>query len=130
MKELLLAFILALVIGSFINGWQQQAPQAAVPGSAASTTKTSGEQAQQATSPQEPRRDFPDFNSFPSLNQDNFSNLVLASQKPVFVICYSPNSLSFERMMPIVAALCSRTCRLNHSCQAEYHGKHRFGAKI
>src|SRR5271155_164239 len=96
MKELLLAFILALIVGSIINGWQQQ--QATHPSAAGTAGGINPVSAG-------PRRDFPDFNSFPSLSQSNFGNLVLASEKPVFIVCYSPNNLSYERMVPLIAAL-------------------------
>jgi thioredoxin 1 len=55
--------------------------------------------------PPGPHRDFPDFNSFPNLNQYNFDDIVLNSEKPVFILCYSPNNLSYERMVPLIAAL-------------------------
>jgi thioredoxin 1 len=103
MKELLLAFILALIIGSIINGWPQQ-PQAKQAGQGTSTP-ASASTGSASLAPTVPHRDFPDFNSFPSLNQANFANVVLASKKPVFIICYSPHNLSYERMVPLVAAL-------------------------
>ena len=99
MKELLLAFILALIVGSIINGWPRPPVK---PAQNQAGTQNTGSQ----TSPLPgPHRDFPDFNSFPSLNQANFGALVLTSQKPVFIICYSPNNLAYERMVPLIAAL-------------------------
>ncbi len=120
MKEILLAFILALIIGSIINGWQQQPPQEAqrkpIAGTTGNSTKTSentgstgkvvgADFVPPAPAPTGPRRDFPDFNSFPSLDSANFNDLVLASEKPVFIVCFTPNNLSCERMIPLIAAL-------------------------
>ena len=121
MREILLVFILALIIGSIINGWpkppvkrtEQQAPAHIVSAAQSNSLNPVHPEAANLAHPdlvnmpatEGTRRDFPDFNSFPYLNQDNFSNLVLASAKPVFILCYSPNNLSYERMVPLVAAL-------------------------
>ena len=95
MRELLLAFIVALILGSIINGMQLQ--QAAAPG-----VKPSAPAADLASGP---RRDFPDFASFLALDSTNFESQVLKSTKPVFIDCYVPNNAGCDQMLPLVAAV-------------------------
>lgn len=93
MRELLLAFILALIVGSILNGM----PPAPKPSenNKNSTANPSSEQ----------RSDFPSFASITSVNEANFNDLVLASSKPVLIYCYSPNNLPSEQMIPIFSAV-------------------------
>ncbi len=92
MRELLLAFILALIVGSILNGMPPPKPNEKTknPTPVASNT---------------PRSDFPSFASIASINETNFKDLVLASDKPVLIYCYSPNNLPCEQMIPLFAAV-------------------------
>jgi len=92
MRELLLCFIFALIVGSIINSMQQKPPDSSHGSKQASPNNIS-------------QRDFPDFASFPSIDNTNFDTLVLKSEKPVFVECYVPNNLACDQMLPLVAAV-------------------------
>jgi thioredoxin 1 len=101
MRELLLAFILALVLGSIINGMQLKPNNPAPTGATQNTPSASS----QEMNTNAPRHDFPDFASFANVNNDNFEQVVLKSQKPVFIDCYVPNNQACEQMIPLVAAV-------------------------
>ena len=93
MRELLLAFILALIVGSILNGMPPQPKP--------SENKNNSTASSSAT----PRSDFPAFASITSINEANFNDLVLSSNKPVLIYCYSPNNLPCEQMVPLFAAV-------------------------
>ncbi len=112
MRELLLAFVIALVIGSIINGWPKHKP--AQPGADMnsstnspidSSTNASANSSVSMDPENTERKDFPDFASFASINNANFEQQVLKSGKPVFVECYVPNSPACDQMLPLVAAV-------------------------
>ncbi len=102
MRELLIAFIVALVLGSIINGMQQKPTNNSSSGSAAqSNAAASSEEVSANTN----RRDFPDFAAFANINTNNFEQVVLNSAKPIFVDCYVPNNQACDQMIPLVAAV-------------------------
>ncbi len=101
MRELLLAFVIAVVIGSIINGWPQ--PKTAQPDSGATSPLSANPSSGNPNTGA--HRDFPDFASFASVDNTNFDSLVLKSEKPVFIDCYVPNNSACEQMLPLVAAV-------------------------
>jgi thioredoxin 1 len=101
MRELLLAFVFALIVGSIINGLQQK-PSSSKPSDAGTAQGISSSQAESANTI---RRDFPDFASFANIDNDNFEQVVLKSDKPVFINCYVPNNQACDQMIPLVAAV-------------------------
>jgi thioredoxin 1 len=119
MRELLLAFVFALIVGSIINGMQQKpnmpAPAGAVQNNSSLSTgdgstntskdANSSQLAESATETSESHRDFPDFTAFANLDNANFDDMVLKSQKPVFVSCYVPNNQACDQMIPLIAAV-------------------------
>lgn len=99
MRELLLAFIFALIVGSIINGMQQK------PNSPPASAPTEVNSSATQKNSEEPRRDFPDFASFANIDNDNFESTVLKSEKAILVDCYVPNNQACEQMIPLVAAV-------------------------
>ncbi len=107
MRELLLAFIFALIVGSIINGMQQK-PTSSAPVNGGQGTANSSEADSNTNSnisANGERRDFPAFTSFATVNNNNFEQMVLKSSKPVFIDCYVPNNQACDQMIPLVAAV-------------------------
>lgn len=102
MRELLVAFVFALIVGSIINGMQQKPSTPAPVGSTPSAAPSS---AGNNNAAENNRRDFPDFASFTSVDNTNFEQTVLKAEKPVFIECYVPNSPACDQMIPLVAAV-------------------------
>jgi len=106
-RELLIAFIVALILGSIINGIQQKPNNNEKPNNNAQggTAQNSVAASSQEVSANTNRRDFPDFAAFANLNTDNFEQLVLNGSKPIFIDCYVPNNQACDQMIPLVAAV-------------------------
>ncbi len=94
MRELLLLFILAIILGSIINGMPPATKNP--PGQSTQTASDAGNGQ---------RRDFPDFASFMSIDSTNFESQVVKNDKPVFIDCYIPNNTACDQMLPLVAAV-------------------------
>lgn len=106
MRELLLAFVIALIVGSVINGMQQKPNNPGQnPGQGSSSAPPADTNNPNETTSMTGNRDFPDFASFPSVDKDNFEQVVLKSQKPVFIDCYVPHNQACDQMLPLVAAV-------------------------
>ena len=100
MKEAIVAFCVALVIGAAINGWM----------GAGSNASPSPEEHQQATSPAAA-----DVSSMSETNEGSWDTDVLQAQTPVLVDFYGDNCPPCIQMTPVLAKLAS-----------EYQGKVRF----
>jgi len=110
MRELLIAFVIALILGSILNGMQQnpntpnQATNSAAAGQAGNNTSADKSNTSTNTT-NTSNRDFPDFASFANVDGANFNQVVLKSKRPVFVDCYVPNNQACDQMLPLVAAV-------------------------
>lgn len=85
MKELLIAFVIALAVGSVINGYNGMDPAMT--------------QSQGATGAQEA--------SLPSVTEANFATEVLNSPTPVLVDFYTDSCVHCKNMVPVLAQLSS-----------------------
>lgn len=82
MKEVVIAFLIALVLGSIINGNQEEANASAQPQAGASTEQT--------------------INSTIAVDENNFDSEVIDSATPVLVDFYSDTCPACKHMDPIV----------------------------
>lgn len=104
MKEAILAFLVALVIGAGINGFlniapapppqQDQVAAKADDGTGAGAGVTAGSSTQQ-----------PDMHNVAAVTDQTFDQTVLKSDKPVLVDFYSDNCVPCKQMSPVMAKL-------------------------
>ncbi len=98
MKELLLAFILALVIGSIINGWQQQ-PSPPAQSSGTGSKNTGGASPRPyANAVTGAGRDFP-------VTDNSFEQEVVKAKLPVLVDFWAPWCSHCKTIAPVVEDL-------------------------
>jgi thioredoxin-like negative regulator of GroEL len=111
MKEAVIAFLLALVIGSFLNGWQA-AQQSDTHGSTSGAQSSSGGNSGAVIDPDnEPPRPNstrhpdpiqPQSMSIPKLDEPGFDRDVIKSASPVLVFFSAQGSTDCAKMLPIV----------------------------
>ena len=94
MKDLLLSFILALVLGAVINGFNQPPGQVPAP---TATAEPSPEATGAAGS-----------HILVELNTSNFQSEVLSCDQPVFVDFYAPSSKSSESVASLINGFASQ----------------------
>jgi thioredoxin 1 len=93
-KELLIAFVIALCIGSFINGWQAEESQEAADNSAAAGTSASPDPGGQPAV---------DQTAVSAADESNFEAEVVDSPTPVLVDFYADACPHCRKMAPVLA---------------------------
>jgi len=107
MKEALIAFIIALVIGSLINGYRPSPPDNSNQGGGAAGpgTGTSGPPTSYAGSGAQPSDQTFTTPEIASVNESNFESEVLSEKQPVLVDFTRSNCIHCFKMKPVLNQL-------------------------